>query len=69
MTLREVSGALRVMFAVTPTRRELRWAFFTNVALKRDGSTAYRLDDELRISRLVRELESADASHSPLCVM
>jgi hypothetical protein len=59
MTPQAISGAVRVMFAVKLKRKAIRHVCFGSAELKRDGSGAYRLDPELRLDRLVRELMAA----------
>jgi hypothetical protein len=56
MSVRQLFGALREMFAVNPTRAELRRACFETASLKRGGSNLYYLDHDLRADRLWREL-------------
>jgi hypothetical protein len=59
LTMRQIIGAVRTMFAVRLTRRDVRLACFATPEFKRAGSSAYRLDDGLHADRLVRELLAA----------
>ncbi|HLG57944.1 MAG TPA: hypothetical protein VI485_21540 [Vicinamibacterales bacterium] len=62
MTVRELAGALREMFARRVTRREIKLACYLNAAVvKRAGSGAYRLDVDGWVDRFWRGVDDVSA--------
>jgi len=59
LTVRQIVGAVREVFAVELTRREIRLACNEMTELRRDGLGAYRIHHRFREDRLVRELMAA----------
>jgi hypothetical protein len=59
LSIRQIIGAVRVVFAVTLTRRAVKRTCFETPEFKRAGPTEYCLDGHLRADRMVRELMAA----------
>jgi hypothetical protein len=56
-TFAQLRGMLREMFAIRPTRSQIRLAVFAEgPVLKRAGSSAFELDFNAHTDRLVRQL-------------
>jgi hypothetical protein len=56
MSTQGLAGALWEMYAIRPTRRELRLASYASSALIRRNGDEYALDREVRLDWLVREM-------------
>jgi hypothetical protein len=59
LTVRQIIGAVRSVFAVTLSNRVVRRTCYETPEFKRGGSSEYLLDEALRTERLVRELMAA----------
>jgi hypothetical protein len=62
MTFRELHAAIREMWAVKVSRRQLRLGCYAVAHLKRSGSTLYVLDRDLRADYLWREIEAVPSN-------